>query len=243
MPEGFTYKGTVYRDVTGVPSGDYAACVIIGGCRLYTSPQDPDTAYICNPEGYGSEFILQMTRIKDRQPLPTALSKKEVMQLQSELSWGGYLRCLNVPFYDLQQLDLYQLLCMGSVIGGKPITQAELDYVNSQWGALAQEVKSYEVLRLPVAELDAFFEKYYGCTLSIFSNDCLLANSLGSYLEETDSYYLPAQEQQPQAITVTSGIRQGNRLYVRYLRQGKGYVACLWDIDGRYVFSSILPEG
>jgi hypothetical protein len=25
MPEGFTYKGTVYRDVTGVPSGDYAA--------------------------------------------------------------------------------------------------------------------------------------------------------------------------------------------------------------------------
>ena len=243
MPEGYTFTGTIYRDVTGVPSGDYAASVIIGGCRLYTSSQDPDTAYVCNPEGYGSEFILKMERIKEKLPLPTALNEKELLQLQSTLSWGGYLRCMNVPFYDLQQLDLQQLVTLGGITAGKPTTQAELDFVRSRWGALAQEVAYQEVIRVPVSELNAFLDTYYACTLNAFTNDSMVRNSLVDYLEETDSYYLYRNDTQPETITVTSGIRYGGQLYVRYLRQGQGYVAKLWDIDGRYVFLNILKEG
>ena len=243
MPEGFVLKGTIYRDVTGVPSGDYAASVIIGGCRLYTSSQDPDTAYVCNPEGYGSEFIWELERIKEKTQLPTALNEKEIMQLQSTLSWGGYLRCMNVPFTSFQELNLYQLLSMGSIVGGKPIMQSELDYVNSQWGALAQTVKPEDVLRIPVSELNAFLGKYYGYSLNVLSNESLDRNSLIHYLEETDSYYLPVGNEQPQSITVTSGIRYGDVMYVRYSRQGQGYVAKLWDVDGSYVFLNILKEG
>jgi len=243
LPEGFTYKGTVYRDVTGVPSGDYAASVIIGGCRLYTSPQDPDTAYVQNPEGYGSAFILKLERIKEKTDLPTALNENEIKQLQSTLSWGGYLRCMNVPFTSFQELDLYQLLSMGSIATGKPITQVELDYVNSQWGALAQEVKPEEIRRIPVSELNAFLGKYYGYSMDVLSSENQAKNSLSAYLEETDSYYLPPDDQPIQSITVDSGIRYGEVMYVRYFRQGQAYVAKLWDVDGNYVFLNILKEG
>lgn len=243
MPEGFIYKGTVYRDVTGVPAGDYAASVIIGGCRLYTSAQDPDTAYVQNPEGYGSAFILKLERIKEKTDLPTALNEDEIKQLQSTLSWGGYLRCMNVPFTSFQELDLYQLLSMGSIATGKPITQVELDYVNSQWGALAQEVKPEEIRRIPVSELNAFLGKYYGYSMDVLSSENQAKNSLSAYLEETDSYYLPPDNQPIQSITVDSGIRYGEVMYVRYFRQGQAYVAKLWDVDGNYVFLNILKEG
>lgn len=243
MPDGFVYKGTVYRDVTGVPSGDYAASVIIGGCRLYTSPQEPDTAYIRNPEGYGSEFILKLERITERTHLPTALNNNEIKQLQSTLSWGGYLRCMNVPFTSFQELNLYQLLSMGSITLGKPISQAETEYCISQWGSLNSNAKYGDVRRISVSELNAFLGKYYGYTLDSMTADSQMANSLHAYLEETDSYYLPMDEEQPQSIAVDSGIRYGDVMYVRYFRQGQGYVAKLWDVDGQYVFLNILKDG
>ena len=243
MPDGFVYKGTVYRDVTGVPSGDYAASVIIGGCRLYTSPQEPDSAYVRNPEGYGSEFILKLERIKERTHLPTALNENEIKQLQSTLSWGDYLRCMNVPFTSFQGLNLYQLLSMGSIAAGTPITKVELDYVNSQWAALAQDVSPEDIRRIPVSELNAFLGRYYGYSLNVLSNENQAKNSLSTYLEETDSYYLPFEDQQIQSITVDSGIRYGEVMYVRYFRQGQGYVAKLWDVDGQYVFLNILKDG
>lgn len=243
IPEGFTYQGTIYRDVCGVPSGDYAASVIIGGCRLYTSAKDPDTAYVCSPEGYGAEFILKMVRMGGNPRLPTALSEDELAQLQTELSWGGYLRCLNVPFYDLQQLDLYRLISFGSIPGSTPTKKAELEYIASQYTALAQDISPSEVLRIPVDDLNAFLKQYYGIALNYFSTESMMRNSLCNYLEETDSYYFPTSNAQPQSITVTSGICYGEKLYVRYLCQGRSYVASLWDVDGRYVFSNILPEG
>ena len=142
-----------------------------------------------------------------------------------------------------QELDLYQLLSMGSIVTGTPITQAELDYVNSQWGALAQVVKPEDVQRIPVSELNAFLGKYYGYSINTLSNEKLSKNSLIYYLEETDSYYLPLDDQPIQSITVDSGIRYGDVMYIRYLRQGQGYVAKLWDVDGHYVFLNILKEG
>lgn len=243
MPEGFTYRGTIYRDVCGAPAGDYAASVIIGGCRLYTSAQDPDTAYVCNPEGYGSEFILKMVRMGGNPRLPTALSQDEIMQLQLQLSWGGYLRCLNVPFYDLQQLDLYRLISIGGIPGSTPTEKAELDHVASRYGALAQDISPSKILRVSVSDLNAFLKKHYGIALNYFSTESMMRNSLYDYLETTDSYYFYADDVQPQSITVTSGVRYGEKLYVRYLCQGRSYVASLWDVDGRYVFSNILPEG
>ena len=242
MPEGYTYKGTVYRDVTGVPSGDYAASVIIGGCRLYTSPQDPDTAYVQNPEGYGSAFILKLERIKKKTDLPTALSEKEIMQLQSTLSWGGYLRCMNVPFVNFQRLDIYHLISMGCIPGSKLTFQIELDYVSSEVGLLGQNIQPDKVKRLPIAELNAFLGKYYGYSLNSLSQERLAANSLVYYLDETYSYYLPVDEQQPQSITVTSGIRYGDIVYIRYFRQGQCYVAEMMDCGTHYSFRSILKE-
>lgn len=243
MPEGYTYKGTVYRDVTGVPSGDYAASVIIGGCRLYTSPQDPDTAYVQNPEGYGSAFILKLERIKKKTDLPTALNEKEIMQLQSTLSWGGYLRCMNVPFTSFQELNLYRLFSLGIIEDHGILTQSEIDFVASQWGALAQEVDPEEVRRIPVSMLNQFLGKYYGYTLNSMTSESQGANCLSAYLEETDSYYTIFRKDDPQSITIDSGIRYGEVLYVRYWRQGQGYVAKLWDVDGNYVFLNILKEG
>lgn len=243
MPEGYTYKGTVYRDVTGVPSGDYAASVIIGGCRLYTSPQDPDTAYVQNPEGYGSAFILKLERIKKKTDLPTALNEKEIMQLQSTLSWGGYLRCMNVPFTSFQELNLYRLFSLGIIEDHGILTQSEIDFVASQWGALAQEVDPEEVRRIPVSMLNQFLGKYYGYTLNSMTSESQGANCLSAYLEETDSYYTTFRKDDPQSITIDSGIRYGEVLYVRYWRQGQGYVAKLWDVDGNYVFLNILKEG
>ena len=69
------------------------------------------------------------------------------------------------------------------------------------------------------------------------------ANCLSAYLEETDSYYTIFRKDDPQSITIDSGIRYGEVLYVRYWRQGQGYVAKLWDVDGNYVFLNILKEG
>lgn len=69
------------------------------------------------------------------------------------------------------------------------------------------------------------------------------ANCLSDYLEETDSYYTIFRKDDPQSITIDSGIRYGEVLYVRYWRQGQGYVAKLWDVDGNYVFLNILKEG
>ena len=243
MPEGYTYKGTVYRDVTGVPSGDYAASVIIGGCRLYTSPQDPDTAYVQNPEGYGSAFILKLERIKKKADLPTALNEKEIMQLQSTLSYGDYLRCLNVPFVNFSRLDIYRLISLGCIPGSKLTFQIELDYISSEVGILGQNIHPDEVKRLPIADLNVFLGKYYGYSLNSLSPERLAANSLVYYIDETYSYYLPADEQQPQSITITSGIRCGDIIYLRYLRQGQGYVAEMMDCGSHYSFQSILKEG
>ena len=184
-----------------------------------------------------------MERIKEKTQLPTALNEKEILQLQSTLSYGGYLRCLNVPFTSFQELNLHQLLSIGSIVTGKPEMQSELDYVNSQWGALAQVVKPEDVRRIPVSELNIFLGKYYGYSINVLSNEKLSKNSLIYYLEETDSYYLPLDDQPIQSITVDSGIRYGEVLYVRYFRQGQGYVAKLWDVDGSYVFLNILKEG
>jgi len=85
--------------------------------------------------------------------------------------------------------------------------------------------------------------KYYGYSMDVLSSENQAKNSLSAYLEETDSYYLPPDDQPIQSITVDSGIRYGEVMYVRYFRQGQAYVAKLWDVDGNYVFLNILKEG
>ena len=248
-PAGFSYKGTIYRDNCGVPSGDYAASILPGGSRVYTNEQAPDTVYICEPENYGAEYTLKMTRLNENSSLPIflpyALSQQEIQELQSVLSWGGYLRALNVPFTSIQHLDLYRLICMNAAIDETPLTQEEYAYVESAWGALAQNPKPDEILRVPATSLNAFLDQFYGYSLENFSSGHLARVSLTYYFTDTDAYYVHRHVpyQDPQSITVTSAIRSGGRLYVRYLRQGKGYVASLWEVDDRYIFLNILPEG
>lgn len=245
LPAGFSYKGTIYRDNCGVPSGDYAASILPGGSRVYTNDQEPNTVYVCEPENYGAEYTLKLTRLNKNSALPCALSQEELQNLQNVLSWGGYLRVLNVPFTNIEHLDLYRLINMGAAIDETPLTQEEYAYVESQWGALAQSPKAEEVLRVPATSLNAFLDQYYGYSLENFSSEHLARVSLNSYLADTDAYYVHhhVPYQNPQSITVTSAVRTGGKLYVRYLRQGKGYVASLWEIDSRYVCLNILPEG
>ena len=242
LPEGFAYSGTVYRDITGVPDGDYAASGMPGGARVYTSQQNKDTVYICEPENYGSQWTLKMTRVAEDHIL-SSVPQKELAQLQTVLSQNGYLQGLNVTFSGIHDLDLGKLFSFGLPVESQPLSQQEYDYVASQWGALAQDVHPEEILRLPKKELEAYLNRYFGCSLSSFSQEQLEKYLPTKYSEDPNTYYLYNAKQKLQPIEVTSAVRSDGMLYVCYRRQNQAYVASLRELDGQYVFLRNLSMG